>query len=66
VAHAATTLTSTVEPTSPERRVVFDLNDCFEEAIATWAHSYADQIERDYAELQRAVRKGRLPAEAGV
>jgi hypothetical protein len=38
----------------------------FEEAIATWAHSYADQIERDYAELQRAVRKGRLPAEAGV
>jgi uncharacterized protein (DUF2252 family) len=38
----------------------------FEEAMATWAHSYADQIERDYAELQRAVRKGRLPAEAGV
>jgi hypothetical protein len=38
----------------------------FEEAIATWAHSYADQIERDYSELQRAVRKGRLPAEAGV
>jgi uncharacterized protein (DUF2252 family) len=38
----------------------------FEEAMATWADSYADQVERDYAELQRAVRDGRLAAEEGV
>jgi hypothetical protein len=38
----------------------------FQEAVTSWAHSYADQIERDYAELRRAVRRGRLPAEEGV
>jgi hypothetical protein len=41
-------------------------NSRFEEAVATWADSYADQIERDYARLQRAVTRGRLPAEEGV
>ena len=38
----------------------------FDEAVTTWAHSYADQIERDYDEFERAVRSGRLPAEEGV
>jgi hypothetical protein len=38
----------------------------FDEAVVAWAHRYADQIERDYAALETAVRLGRLPAEAGV
>jgi uncharacterized protein (DUF2252 family) len=38
----------------------------FDEALATWAQSYADQVERDYAELRGAVKRGRLPAEEGV
>ena len=38
----------------------------FDEAVTTWAHLYADQVERDYAGLEAAVRSGRLPAEDGV
>jgi uncharacterized protein (DUF2252 family) len=38
----------------------------FDEAVATWAESYADQIERDYEALVAAVRAGRVPAEEGV
>ena len=38
----------------------------FDEAVTTWAHTYADQIERDYDELESAVRSGRLPAVKGV
>ncbi len=38
----------------------------FAEATATWCRAYADVAERDYAALQRAVKKGRLPAEIGV
>jgi hypothetical protein len=37
----------------------------FDEAIPTWARPYADQVERDFAALEQAVRAGRLPAEAG-
>ncbi|MCP2313824.1 uncharacterized protein (DUF2252 family) [Kitasatospora paracochleata] len=35
-------------------------------AVAAFAVAYADQSERDHAELAAAVRTGRLPAETGV
>jgi uncharacterized protein (DUF2252 family) len=38
----------------------------FDEAITEWAQHYADQVERDYEALGRAVRDGRLPCEDGV
>ncbi len=38
----------------------------FAEATAKWARDYADVSERDYEALQRAVKKGRFPCEAGV
>ena len=39
--------------------------DRFDRALATFAESYADQNERDYAALRRAVDDGRLTAENG-
>ncbi len=36
------------------------------EAFARWARAYADQTERDHAELVKAVRNGKLPYEAPV
>jgi uncharacterized protein (DUF2252 family) len=38
--------------------------DCFDEAIATFAESYADQNERDYAALKQAVDSGTITATA--
>ena len=38
----------------------------FDRAVAEFAERYADQVERDHADLLRAVKKGRLPAEVGV
>jgi Uncharacterized protein conserved in bacteria (DUF2252) len=38
----------------------------FDNAIAAWAQCDADQVERDHAELERAVRSGRLRAEFGL
>ena len=35
----------------------------FDTAIADFAEAYADQVERDHALLENAVRSGRLPAE---
>jgi hypothetical protein len=37
-------------------------SDAFDQAITTWAIEYADQAERDFASLERAVASGRLPA----
>jgi uncharacterized protein (DUF2252 family) len=37
-----------------------------DEAVTTWAHGYADRVERDFASLEAAVRNGRVPAEPGV
>ena len=37
--------------------------DRFDQAIADFAEAYADQNERDHAELVRAVREGRLEAD---
>jgi uncharacterized protein (DUF2252 family) len=38
----------------------------FDRAMADFAEAYADQNERDYAALQRAVADGRVVAETGV
>jgi hypothetical protein len=38
-------------------------SDSFDRAMATFAEAYADQNERDYAELKAAVDSGRLAAE---
>jgi uncharacterized protein (DUF2252 family) len=41
-------------------------NDVFDNAIADFAVAYADQNERDYEALQRAVKDGRVAAELDV
>ena len=38
----------------------------FDRAIGAFAEAYADQNERDHAELEKAARAGRIPAERGV
>jgi hypothetical protein len=40
--------------------------DSFDRAIADFSVSYADQNERDYEALVKAVRSGRLPAQTGL
>src|SRR5262249_52001193 len=40
--------------------------DSFDRGVAAFAAAYADQNERDYEALRRAVRQGRLPVETGV
>ncbi len=39
--------------------------DRFDQALARFAHSYADQNERDYAELEAAVKDGRIAVQDG-
>ena len=39
-------------------------SDKFDNAIADFAETYADQNERDYGELSDAVRSGRAEAQA--
>ena len=41
-------------------------SDSFDQAIATFAETYADQNERDYKALQDAVASGRIKAETGL
>ncbi|MEV5606946.1 DUF2252 domain-containing protein [Streptomyces sp. NPDC052225] len=41
-------------------------NEELDEAVAAFAVTYADRTEADHAELVRAVREGRVEAEAGV
>lgn len=41
-------------------------SDRFDHAVATFAQRYADQTERDHAELVKAVQQGRLAAELDV
>jgi len=40
--------------------------DRFDEAIADFAFRYADQSERDFESLEKAVRAGRLEAQTGI
>ena len=39
--------------------------DPFDRAIATFAETYADQNDRDYAALKKAATKGRIKTESG-
>jgi hypothetical protein len=41
-------------------------SDVFDQAVADFAASYADQNERDYGALLQAIKSGRLPCEAGL
>ena len=41
-------------------------DDAFDVAVATFAHAYADQNERDHQQLVRAIASGRIRAEAGT
>jgi uncharacterized protein (DUF2252 family) len=41
-------------------------SDAFDEAIATFAETYADQNEKDYHALEAAVASGRIRAEKGL
>jgi hypothetical protein len=41
-------------------------SDVFDRAIVKYSRAYADQNERDYAALQKAVRAGRLVARSGI
>ena len=41
-------------------------SDAFDRAMASFAETYADQNERDYAEFAAAVRSGQLPATEGI
>jgi uncharacterized protein (DUF2252 family) len=41
-------------------------NDAFAEAIGDFGVAYADQTERDYEALVKAVKSGRLPSETGI
>jgi hypothetical protein len=40
--------------------------DAFDRAVVDFAVLYADQTERDHAELVKAVKSGRVPAETGI
>jgi ASC-1-like (ASCH) protein len=40
--------------------------EAFDRALASFAEAYADQSERDYGALRRAVDAGRVRAETGV
>ena len=40
--------------------------DTFDEALASFAETYADQNERDFAALRGAVDAGRIAAQTGV
>jgi uncharacterized protein (DUF2252 family) len=41
-------------------------SDVFDQALADFAASYADQSDRDHAALVEAIKSGRIQAEAGV
>ena len=42
------------------------VNDRFEQAIADFALLYADQAERDYEAVLKAIKAGKIPVESGV
>ena len=41
-------------------------SDKFDQAVADFAESYADQTERDHAALAEAAASGRVQAEMGI
>jgi uncharacterized protein (DUF2252 family) len=41
-------------------------NDTFDRAVANFAVAYADQTEKDYEELRKAIRAGQIQADSGA
>jgi thiamine monophosphate kinase len=41
-------------------------SDTFDRALARFAESYADQTERDYKTLTKAVENGQITAQTGI
>jgi uncharacterized protein (DUF2252 family) len=41
-------------------------NDVFDQAVASFAERYADQVEHDYAQLKAAIQAGRIAVVTGV
>jgi NAD(P)-dependent dehydrogenase (short-subunit alcohol dehydrogenase family) len=41
-------------------------SDKFDQAVADFAETYADQTERDHTALADAVASGRVPAQEGI
>ena len=42
------------------------VSDRFEQGIADFARSYADQAEKDYETAVKAIKQGKIPAETGI
>jgi len=42
------------------------VSDRFEQGIADFARSYADQAEKDYGAVMKAIKQGKIPAETGI
>ncbi len=42
------------------------MSDRFDQGIAGFAQSYADQAEKDHASLLKAIKQGKIPVETGV
>ncbi len=42
------------------------VSDRFEQGIADFARSYADQAEKDYETVVKAIKQGTIPAETGI
>ena len=42
------------------------VSDRFDQAIADFAKTYADQAEKDYAVVLKAIKQGKIKAEAGI
>jgi len=42
------------------------VSDRFEQGIADFARSYADQAEKDYEALAKAIKQGKIPVETGI
>ena len=42
------------------------VSDRFDQGVADFAQSYADQAEKDYGALLKAIKRGKIPVETGV
>ena len=42
------------------------VSDRFDQGVADFAQTYADQAEKDYGALLKAIKRGKIPVETGV
>ena len=42
------------------------VSDRFDQGIADFATSYADQAEKDYGAVVKAIKQGKIPVETGI